>query len=290
MVPRLALRAKTLHRLSAGPTIYPSRNHNAVSLSAALYCHQTPQTTNHNAVFPSVPARAHFSTTPLLAKKKNKSRNDAEDGAEDATRSGGKSVTAAQDAYDEAFDFTNLERKILKAIEQMTHKLGELKAGGTLNPKVLEKIEVKLDKTTTDTVKLHDVAQLVTKGMQIQVILSDEDHVKPVKSAIQASNLSLAPQGPTEEAPTTLTINIPPPTGESRQAALDAATKISHIALELVQDARAQKHKKLRAMQVAKTVNPDDIQKAHKEMESVVQRGTTQVKSLLETHRKVISR
>jgi len=115
-------------------------------------------------------------------------------------------------------------------------------------------------------------------------------HIKAVKSAIQSSNLSLTPQGPTEEDPTTLVINVPPPTGESRQAALDSATKISNFALDQIRDARQAKHKKLRAMQIAKTVNPDQIQKAQKEMEQIVQRFSTEVKNIADTHKKLISR
>jgi ribosome recycling factor len=100
----------------------------------------------------------------------------------------------------------------------------------------------------------------------------------------------LTPQGPTETDPTTLVISVPPPTGESRQAALDSATKISNAALEQIRDARAGKNKKLRAMQIAKTVNPDQIQKAQKEMEQIVQRFSSDVKQILETHKKIISR
>lgn len=99
----------------------------------------------------------------------------------------------------------------------------------------------------------------------------------------------MTPQGPTESDPTTLVIHVPPPTGESRQAAIDSATRLSTSALDQIREARAGKNKKLRAMQIAKTVNPDQIQKAQKEMEVIIQRFSNEVKQITETHKKIIS-
>lgn len=44
--------------------------------------------------------------------------------------------------------------------------------------------------------------------------------------------------------------------------------------------------KKLRAMEVKKTVRPDDSKKAHKEMEKVVEKGNMDVKKLVDAARK----
>lgn len=44
--------------------------------------------------------------------------------------------------------------------------------------------------------------------------------------------------------------------------------------------------KKLRAMEVKKTVRPDDSKKAHKEMEKVVEKGNGEVKKIVEAARK----
>jgi ribosome recycling factor len=67
-----------------------------------------------------------------------------------------------------------MERKILKTIEHMTHKLADLKTGGSLNPAVLESLHVQPDKQSQDVVKLSDLAQVVTRGRHLNVILSDE--------------------------------------------------------------------------------------------------------------------
>ena len=73
-----------------------------------------------------------------------------------------------------AFDFSTLEREILKSIERMTHKLAELRAGGRLNPSSIEGLPVKLDKDASGPVRIKDLAQVVAKGQYIHIILSDE--------------------------------------------------------------------------------------------------------------------
>jgi hypothetical protein len=75
----------------------------------------------------------------------------------------------------EAFDFSDLDSDILKSIERMTHKLSELRAGGRLNPTILEGLSVNLEKSSTDRVKIKDIAQVVSKGQYIHIILSDEE-------------------------------------------------------------------------------------------------------------------
>jgi ribosome recycling factor len=80
----------------------------------------------------------------------------------------------------------------------------------------------------------------------------------------------------------TLTITVPPPTGESRLAAIEQASKAADKAYSEIREARGAHHKKLRAMQVARTVRPDDIQKAQNQMEGVVKRGNEEVKRILD--------
>ena len=77
-------------------------------------------------------------------------------------------------AVDKAFDFSELESGILRSVEQLSHKLSELRAGGRLSPTTIEVLLVKLDKDSSTHVKIKDIAQVVTKGQYIHVILSDE--------------------------------------------------------------------------------------------------------------------
>ena len=56
----------------------------------------------------------------------------------------------------------------------MTHRLAELRSGGRLSPSTTEVLSVKLDKETSSTVKIKDLAQVVSKGQYMHVILNDE--------------------------------------------------------------------------------------------------------------------
>jgi ribosome recycling factor len=46
--------------------------------------------------------------------------------------------------------------------------------------------------------------------------------------------------------------------------------------------------KRLRAMELSKAARPDDIRKAHKEMEKVVEKGNADVKKAVEAGRKAM--
>lgn len=81
---------------------------------------------------------------------------------------------AGLSATDEAFDFSGLETKILKATEHLSHELSQLRAGGRFNPELVENLQVQLDKDSSQKVKLKDIAQVVPKGRFVHIILSEE--------------------------------------------------------------------------------------------------------------------
>lgn len=85
-----------------------------------------------------------------------------------------------------------------------------------------------------------------------------------------------------------LVVNIPPPTTESRKAAVNDAAKAGERAGTAVRDARAKQHKKLRAMQLDKSVRPDDLKKAGTQMEKLVEKGTADVKRVVDSAKKVL--
>jgi ribosome recycling factor len=64
------------------------------------------------------------------------------------------------------------------------------------------------------------------------------------------------------------------------------ASKTGDTANQAVKNARAAMQKRLRAMELKKTVRPDDLKKAHKEMERLVEKGHTDVKTAVDAARK----
>jgi ribosome recycling factor len=107
-----------------------------------------------------------------------------------------------------------------------------------------------------------------------------------MSSAITASNLSLTPQRDPHNFQ--LNVQIPPPTRESRDQTIKTAKAAMERAANSMRKSRSTLHKRLQEMQKKKTARPDDIRKAHDQMEKVVEKGQKEVKDLFETARKSI--
>jgi ribosome recycling factor len=69
---------------------------------------------------------------------------------------------------------------------------------------------------------------------------------------------------------------------------LAAASKTGDVAYVGIRNARGAMQKRLRAMELKKTVRPDDLKKAHKEMEKVVEKGNADVKKAVDAARKAM--
>lgn len=99
--------------------------------------------------------------------------------------------------------------------------------------------------------------------------------------------MNLNPQPDAHNA-TQLNVPIPPPTKESRDLAMKEASKTGDTATMGVRNARGAMQKKLRAMELKKSARPDDLKKAQKEMEKVVEKGNADVKKAVDTARKTM--
>lgn len=101
--------------------------------------------------------------------------------------------------------------------------------------------------------------------------------------------MNMTPQpDPTGTNPLLLILTIPPPTADSRKAALSQASKAGETAGTSIRNARQTQQKKLRALQLAKSARPDDLKKAGAQMEKVVEKGTAEVKRIVDGARKVL--
>ncbi|KAH8813174.1 putative ribosome-recycling factor, mitochondrial, partial [Xylogone sp. PMI_703] len=190
---------------------------------------------------------------------------------------------------DDPYDFSALEAGITKVIEKLKNDLAKLRTGGRFNPELLENVRVHLTKDSKSTIKLGELAQVLPKGgRMVTVLVGEKDHVKSIISAIQSSkDLNLQPQVDPHNA-SQLNIPIPPPTKESRDLAMAAAHKAGETAHTAVRNERAVMQKKLRAMELKKTVRPDDLRKAHKDMEKIVEAAGTDIKKTVDAARKAM--
>ncbi|KAF7593884.1 hypothetical protein BBP40_010695 [Aspergillus hancockii] len=227
--------------------------------------------------------RQEFSTSPLLHKKKDKAKNNSSTTLD--TRSPGAGVV-----YEDPYDLSQLQDGIVATVTRLKDELSKLRVGGRLNTDALESLRVQLSKASKETVKLGELAQVIPKGgRMVTVLVSDEDHIKPITSAIVSSNLSLTPQ-PDPHNGLQLNIPIPPPTKESRDQTVGVAKAAMEKATAAVRDSRGSLHKRLQDMQKKKVARPDDVRKAQEQMEKLTEKGQREVKDLFEAAKKAMER
>lgn len=131
----------------------------------------------------TLPAIRSFTNTARALKKGGKAAR------EEKQQSGRKeSDGASEDPY----DFSNLEADIASALERLKNDLSKLRAGGRFNPEVLENLRVQVEKGSSKTVKLSDVAQIVPKGRTVQVIVGEKDVGHPTTIRMAGGNHNAA--------------------------------------------------------------------------------------------------
>ncbi|KAJ5727099.1 hypothetical protein N7493_004919 [Penicillium malachiteum] len=216
-----------------------------------------------------------FGSSPALYKKKEKGKKATSE-PEPSTPAG----------TEDPFDLSQLNTGVSAAVSRLKDDLSKLRAGGRFNTASIEGLKVQLGKESHVSFKLRDLAQVVPKGgRMVTVLVSDEEHIKPVTSAIVSSNLSLTPQ-PDPHNALQLNIPIPPPTKESRAQGVQAAKQAFEKASSAVRDSRGAMHKRLQDMQKKKLARPDDVRKAHDLMEKATDKGQKEVKDLFEAAKK----
>ncbi|KAJ5612422.1 hypothetical protein N7510_005616 [Penicillium lagena] len=229
---------------------------------------------------PTLPQHSRsFTHSPALYKKKDKPKRSAPPEPES---------TSNDSPSDDPFDLSQLHTGIAAAAARLKDDLSKLRAGGRFNTTTLEGLRVHLSKERNDSVRLGDLAQVVPKGGRtVTVLAADEDHIKPITSAIVSSTLSLTPQ-PDPHNALQLNIAIPPPTKESRDQSVLAAKQAFEKAASAVRDSRGAMHKRLQDMQKKKVARPDDVRKAHDQMEKASDKGQKDVKDLFEAAKRAL--
>ncbi|KGO65719.1 Ribosome recycling factor [Penicillium italicum] len=213
--------------------------------------------------------RREFANSAALYKKKDKTKKAS------ASASSSEPVETSSAPSEDPFDLSHLHNGISTAIVRLKDDLSKLRAGGRFNTAILETLRVQLSKDSKDSVRLGDLAQVVPKGgRMVTLLVAEEDHLKPLTSAIVSSNLSLTPQ-PDPHNSLQLNISIPPPTKESRDKNIQAAKQAFEKAAGI-------------DMQKKKLARPDDVRKAHDQMEKVTDQGQKEVKDAFELAKKTL--
>ncbi|KAJ5902433.1 hypothetical protein N7495_002961 [Penicillium taxi] len=220
-----------------------------------------------------------FAISPALYKKKDKVKHSS------ASEPGASLAAASEDP----FNLSLLHNGISTAVSCLKDDLSNLHADGQFNTASLEALNVELSKDSHESVELRDLAQVVPKGGRMVTILAaEQDYIKPITSAI-VTKVFLNPQ-PDPHNALQLNIPIPPPTKESRDQSVKVAKRAFEKAAGTVRDSRGAMHKRLQDMQKKKLARPDDVRKAHEQMEKATEKGQKEVKDLFDTAKKALER
>ncbi|KAI1004232.1 hypothetical protein K3495_g3978 [Podosphaera aphanis] len=263
--------SKALSRsLAARPCIRPSATQYA---GVRVIC-AWPSTPRKNAQVAPILSR-DLKTSACLKKKKSRADRDAEDEA--------RATAQTQDSNPR--DFSTLHSEIEACLAKLSSELGKLRPGGRFNPELLENLRVKI-RASKQTERLGDLAQVLPKGgRNLNILVGERDHVKPIISSIQTSELNLQPLQDSSE-PLQLNILIPPPTAESRALAKESVGKAGEAASMGIRAARGVMQKKLRNMELKKLARPDDLKKAHKELDKIAEKAIADIKKATDAARK----
>lgn len=157
---------------------------------------------------PSYTCQRCFSQAPALGAKKNKDKSNRrgsaareeqeaedeedEEGTAPAKAKGRAKEKAAQAPgfdHDAAFDLAEVDGEYARIDERFEKRLQEFKVGGRFNPEMLGQLQVRPDKNLPDSYPLRELAQVVHRGgRSVSIMVSDEDYIKPIMSAVQNSD------------------------------------------------------------------------------------------------------
>jgi ribosome recycling factor len=225
-----------------------------------------------------------FSTTPTPLKKKDKGKK-----ASDDTPVPDNKAQRNRDAEIDPYDYSTLQAGIDKAIERLKDALSKTRNAGRVSSENIEDLRVELSKGGKK-VRLGDIAAVVPKGGRtMQVFCGEDDHVRPITAAIQASPFSLTPT-PDKENALLLTFPVPPATSETRQQAAEEAKRMKERADLDVRTARGDAQKLFNKWDKEKAVIKDELHKAREGMEKVVKAGSEEVKKTYEAALKTLER
>ncbi|MCJ1426828.1 hypothetical protein MMC29_004731, partial [Sticta canariensis] len=231
-----------------------SSSHSRLSSS----CRLQSRTPSHYYPFSTI-----TTISPVLKRTKNTNYHSADirtasntaATAHKKSRGGGSSSSDVVDP----FDLSGLEASVEGALDSLKKQITAVRKGGR-DATAIEELQVSLTKSGAKTVKLGDVAQVVPRGRVLAVMVGEKEYLKPIISALNKSPNSLAPTTSPRD-PLELHIPLPPPTRESRSAIVDIVAKHGEVAGSALSNARVAVKKKLRQLEMSKTVRPDDLHK-----------------------------
>lgn len=213
--------------------------------------------------------------------EREEARNaEVEEDDEAAPSMGRAKEKAAQQAHSDfdreaAFDLGDVDAEYARVDERFEKRLQEFRVGGRFNPEVLGQLRVRPDRDSAQSWPLRELAQVVHRGgRSVSILVSDAEYVKPIMSAVQASDdFNQQPQrDPDNELE--LLLRIEPEDPEEQQRRLRGEITAWRDAVRGVMAARKQRHA---AWFKDKHVTKDDVKALEKKIKSMQDKKIEQV-------------
>lgn len=109
-------------------------------------------------------------------------------------------------------------------------------------------------------------------------------NVKRVFTALQKAEFNITPVIDPKN-PNHILMPLPPPTKESRMATVDAASKVGEKANAVLRNTRQGSHKRIKSF---KGMRQDDMRKADKQLEKIMEKASVDAKKVTEGAKKAI--
>lgn len=257
-----------------------------------------PQAALQSLPRPTILPRTHalprcFSQTAVLDGKKSKEKRankrssereearNAEEEEEEETPSRGrakeKGAQLAHSDFDReaAFDLGDVDAEYARVDERFEKRLQEFRVGGRFNPEMLGQLRVRTDRDSGESWPLRELAQVVHRGgRSVSILVSDAEYVKPIMSAVQASDdFNQQPQrDPDNELE--LLLRVEPEDPEEQQRRLRGEVSAWRDAVRGVMAARKHRHA---AWLKDKHVTKDDVKALEKKIKSMQDKKIEQV-------------
>lgn len=80
-------------------------------------------------------------------------------------------------SFEDPHDFSQLHDGIAAALSRLRDELSKMRVGGRFNTVSIENLRVQLSKSSKESIKLGDLAQVVPKGGRMVTILASDEEV-----------------------------------------------------------------------------------------------------------------
>ncbi|KAI1105712.1 ribosome recycling factor [Jackrogersella minutella] len=165
-------------------------------------------------------------------------------------------------------DFGDVESRVRRHEERFRELLKTLKSGGRFNPDVVGALRVQPDRKSLRTFALREVAQVVPRGGRtISILVNEEEYIKPIMSAVQASeDFNQQPQRD-PDIELGLILKIEP---EKREDLLKRAKALCTDWRDKVRSVRQRRDKTHSTWRKEGQIGPDFKRTADKELEKII--------------------